>query len=223
MVCVRRASLDVHFSFRHLTLIRASFFSLAPVGRTFFSAVHKFSFTYAKKRTAKKLQIPFYVYRFMKIQFKICIYSACRFTLFGLGFDGITVCEANRRAKAQRKWFSFVCKERHVNPLKMSKMANQSPFIDTCLLKFNMKKTMHRHTSMQRRYMLMFILYTGNRAKNANSMGSWESINMFTEAHSTHQSIGWSNLWKTSNAQIQNRDVFAWNGSYNVEELNWIA
>lgn len=145
MVCVRRASLDVHFSFRHLTLIRASFFSLAPVGRTFFSAVHKFSFTYAKKRTAKKLQIPFYVYRFMKIQFKICIYSACRFTLFGLGFDGITVCEANRRAKAQRKWFSFVCKERHVNPLKMSKMANQSPFIDTCLLKFNMKKTMHRH------------------------------------------------------------------------------
>lgn len=78
-------------------------------------------------------------------------------------------------------------------------------------------------TSMQRRYMLMFILYTGNRAKNANSMGSWESINMFTEAHSTHQSIGWSNLWKTSNAQIQNRDAFAWNGSYNVEELHWIA
>lgn len=58
MVCVRRASLDVHFSFRHLTLIRASFFSLAPVGRTFFFRRSQIQFHIREETNRKKTTDP---------------------------------------------------------------------------------------------------------------------------------------------------------------------
>lgn len=179
----------------------------------------KFRFMQKKKWKTKYTYLVLCLPLCAGLQFKEKTWSIhiaiCR--LFGFWFAQHN-CFVSKQIGQTRKWLTFSVyvktefkkkKKRHVNPLKMRKMGNVSPFIDTCLWKFNKEKDARLKiermifNSIQCNTLPLFsicVCLCLCRSKcihnfNERKKEKKESINKFTEAHSTHQSIGWDNLW----------------------------